>query len=153
MKDLTLVFKKAFSLSDEYDSKSLSNKLEKLPNIWCRLEDDSNLRWYLISKSNGKSVVECYGYLSAKYPIALLTKKCPDDISHLLSSEKIIIEEYHERYSCEETIMRKYVEDINLIDDRFLYDEKISFDEEAFLKIDEGIEYINPYNFAFEDIK
>ena len=45
------------------------------------------------------------------------------------------------------------MEDINLFDDRFLYDESFPFDEELFLKIDEGIRYINPYDFAFEDIK
>lgn len=154
MKDVSLIFKKAVLLSNGYDSKSVSHEIEKIPNIWCRLEDDSNLRWYLISKSNGKSVIEYYGYLSTIYPVALLMKECPTDIYKLLSEKDVLIEKYCERYSCEEDILRRYVgENINLIDDRFLFDESIPFDEELFLKIDEGIEYINSYNFLFNDIK
>ena len=153
MKDISLILKKAVLLLNGYDSKLVSHELEKMPNIWCRLEDDSNLNWYLISKSDGKSVIEYYGYLSKKYPVALLMKDCPKDICKLLSQRGVLLENYCERYSCEESILRKYVGNINFIDDRFLYDERIPFDEESFLKIDEGISYINPYNFAFGDIK
>lgn len=153
MKDISLILKKAILLFNGYDSKSVSYKIEKIPNMWCRLEDDSNLSWYLISKSDGKSVIEYYGYLSTIYPVALLTKECPKDIYKLLSKEGVLLEAYCERYSCEESILRKYVGDINFIDDRFLYDESIPFDEELFFKIDEGIKYINPYNFTFDDIK
>lgn len=152
MKDISLILKKAVLLLNGYDSKSVSHEIEKIPNIWCRLEDDSNLSWYLISKSDGESVIEYYGYLSAIYPVALLMKECPKDIYKLLSEKGVLFEEYCERYSCEESILRRYVGDINFIDDRFLYDESIPFDEELFLKIDEGIRYINPYNFAFNDI-
>ncbi len=87
------------------------------------------------------------------YPVALLMKECPKDIYNLLSEKGVLIEEYCERYCCEESILRKYIGDINFIDDRFLYDESIPFDEELFLKIDEGMRYINPYNFAFDNIK
>ena len=153
MKDISLILEKAFLLSNGYDSKLVSYEIEKISNIWCRLEDDSNLNWYLISKSDGKSVIEYYGYLSAKYPVALLMKTCPKDIYKLLLAKGVLFEEYSERYSCKENILRRYVGDINLIDDSFLYDESMPFNEELFLKIDEGIRYINPYNFAFEDIK
>lgn len=153
MKDISLILGKAVLLLNGYDSKLVSHEIEKIPNIWCRLEDDSKLNWYLISKSNGKSVLGYYGYLSVKYPVALLMKDCPKDICKLLSEKGVLIEEYCERYSCEENTLRRYVEDLNLIDDRFLYDESIPFDEELFLKIDEGTRYINPYDFAFDDIK
>lgn len=85
--------------------------------------------------------------------VALLMKECTKDIYKLLSEKGVLLEEYCERYSCEESILRRYVGDINFIDDRFLYNESIPFDEELFLKIDEGIRYINPCNFAFDDIK
>lgn len=153
MKDISLILKKAVLLSNGYDSKSVSYEIEKIPNIWCRLEDDSNLSWYLISKSDGKSVIEYYGYLSTIYPVALLMKECPKDICKLLSEKGVLLEEYCERYSCEGSVLRGYVGDIKFIDDRFLHDGSIPFDEELFLKIDEGIRYINPYNFAFDDIK
>ena len=84
MKDISLILKKAILLSNGYDSKLISQEIEKIPNIWCRLEDDSNFNWYLISKSNEKTIIEYYGYLSAKYPIALFMEKCPKEIYQLL---------------------------------------------------------------------
>lgn len=153
MKDISIILEKATQIIDNYNVRLLSKEIEKEPNIWCRLEDDTNLNWYLISQNNGKSVTKDFGYLSAKYPVALLKKSCPDNIYNLLSKKGILIDEYCERYSCKESVLRRYVGDINLIDDRFLFDESIPFDEEAFLKIDEGISYINPFNFNFDDIK
>ena len=61
MKDISFILEKGILLSKDYNSKLISKKLEKISSIWCRLEDDSNLNWYLISKSNGKSVIEYYG--------------------------------------------------------------------------------------------
>ena len=153
LKNISKSFEKALKVVENFDVHVVSKEMEKIPDIWCRLEDDSNLNWYAISRNNGKTVIEDYGYLSARFPIAVLMKGCPIIICKLLSEKGVIIEEYNERYSCEEKILRKYVDDIILIDDRFLYDENIPYNEELFLKIDEGINYINPYNFAFDDIK
>lgn len=153
MKDISVILEKALSLADEYDSKLVSDEIEKIPNIWCRLEDDSNLKWYLISKSDGETVIKYYGYLSAEFPVALLIRDCPDNVLKILCNRGILQEELYERYSCKETVLEKYIENCILIDDRFLYDASIPFDEELFLKIDEGINYINPYNFKFDDIK
>lgn len=153
MKDISVILEKAVLSMDGYDSKLISYEMEKEFDIWCRLEDDSNLRWYLISKNNGRTVTEYYGYLSEKYPVALLMKNCPKNIYALLLEKGILVEEYCKRYSCEEKILKKYVGDIKFIDDRFLYDDKMPFNEEIFLLIDEGVRYINPHNFAFDDIK
>jgi len=153
MKDISRVFERASSMSNQYDARFMSSIMEKIPEVWCRLEDDSNLNWYLISKSDGKSVITYYGYLSSKFPVALLKKECPDEIYKLLSKNGILTDEYSENYSCEENVLRRYVNDIIFIDDRFLHDESKPFDEEAFFKIDEGIKYINPHNFSLEDIK
>ena len=153
MKDISTILEKATLSLEKYNSQDLSMKIEKVSGTWCRLEDDSNLKWYLISKNDGKSVVEYYGYLSVKFPVALLMENCPNKIRKLLIENKVFLEEYCDRYSCDETILKKYVEDKVLIDDRFLYDEYIPFNEELFLKIDEGIDYLTPYNFRFDDIK
>ena len=153
MKDISFILEKGILLSKDYNSKLISKKLEKISSIWCRLEDDSNLNWYLISKSNGKSVIEYYGYLSVKFPVALLMKNCSSKIYQLLSENGILLEEYCEKYSCKESVLREYVKDKVFIDDRFLCDASMPFDEELFLKIDEGISYINPYQFTFQDIK
>lgn len=153
MKDISTVLEKALLYSSKYNPDELSLQIERISDIWCRLEDDSNLKWYLISKNDGKLVVEYYGYLSVKFPVALLMKNCPNNIRKLLIENKVFLEEYCDRYSCDETILKKYVEDKVLIDDRFLYDGYIPFSEELFLKIDEGIDYLTPYNFRFDDIK
>lgn len=153
MKDISIIFDKASQMTNNYNARLLSREIEKEANIWCRLEDDTNFNWYLISQNNGKSIIKDFGYLSAKYPVALLKKKCPNYIYKLLSKNGILIDDYCERYSCIESVLRRYVGDIDFIDDRFLFDESIPFDEELFLKIDEGINYINPYNFNLNDIK
>lgn len=153
MKDISRILEKAISMSSGYNAKLISDQIEKIPNIWCRLEDDSNLKWYLISESNGKSVIKYYGYLSVQFPIAILKRNCPKSIYNLLLEKNIVLEDFCERYSCEKSILRNLLIDVNLIDDRFLYDDNFPFDEEAFLKIDEGIKYINPYNFTFNDLK
>ncbi len=153
IKDISLTLERAILLSNEYHSELISHEIEKITNIWCRLEDDSSLNWYLISKSTGKSVEKYYGYLSRKFPVALLMKDCPNDVRNLLLRNGILLEKYCERYSCEQTVLKQYIENKVLIDDRFLYDENIPFDEETFFKIDEGIQYINPYNFTFDEIK
>ncbi|MDO5558751.1 MAG: hypothetical protein Q4F95_04045 [Oscillospiraceae bacterium] len=153
MKDISEIFNEAISKSFQYNSKNVSNELENIPNIWCRLEDDSQMNWYLISETDGKSVKSYLGYLSKKYPVALLYIKCPQKVKELLKDNKILVDEYNDRYSCDENILKKYVDNVVMIDDRFLYDDKIPFDVDKFLIIDEGIQYINPYNFSIESIK
>jgi len=79
-------------------------------------------------------------------------KCCPNDIYKLLIENGVLLEKYCKNYCCNETILKQYISNKILIDDRFLYDESIPFNEELFLKIEEGIEYIKPYCFTFEDI-
>lgn len=153
MKDISQLLEKASLEANQYDSKHISRAIEKVPNIWCRLEDDSNFNWYLIGKNDGESVVSYYGYLSSKFPVALLTEDCPDAVYRILSVSGISIDKYCKRYSCRADVLRRYVNDIELIDDSFLYDDSLQFDEEIFLKIDEGTRYINPRNFSFDEIK
>lgn len=153
VKDISVTLEKAMKLSNGYHAENISYKIEKIKNVWCRLEDDSDRNWYLISKSNGKSVIKYYGYLSVKFPIALLMKCCTTDIRNLLLKNNVILEKYCKGYCCNENILKQYTENKIFIDDRFLYDEDIPFNEEIFLKIDEGVQYINPYHFTFGDIK
>ncbi len=153
VKDISVTLEKAIKLSNEYHSENISHEIEKIKNVWCRLEDDSERNWYLISKSNKKSVIKYYGYLSVKFPIALLMESCTTNIRDLLLKNGVILEKYCKSYCCNENILKQYTENKIFIDDRFLYNENIPFNEELFLKIDEGIQYINPYYFTFDDIK
>lgn len=153
MKDISLLLGRAILKVEQYDSEVISRKIEEIPDVWCRLEDDSNFNWYLISKNNGKSVVTYYGYLSSKFPVALLMETCPDEIRKILSINGISTEQYCTRYSCDAEVLKRYVDNIELIDDSFLYDANQPFDEALFLKIDEGLKYINPRSFSFEELK
>lgn len=155
MKDITDILKRAVNLEENYNSKMVADEIEKIPDIWCRLEDDSNLRWYLISANNGKTVVKYYGYLCVKYPVAFLMDDCPPEVIKIIKEKTILCEKFYERLSCSPEVLSKYIDtsDFDLIDDRFLNDDSIPFDKESFLKIDEGIAYLNPCNFTFENIK
>lgn len=153
MKDISKVMQAAIEKSDTYNSETISKKLEKYHEIWCRLEDDTNMNWYLISETDGKSVKRYLGYLSHKFPIAFLYENCPQEIKEYLHNENILLEEYVDRYSCKENILKQYIDNVKMIDDRFLYDDTIPFNEDVFLEIDEGIQYINPYDFSFDSIK
>lgn len=153
MKDISKVMQDAIEKSDTYNSEMISKKLEKFHEIWCRLEDDTNMNWYLISETDGKSVKRCFGYLSQKFPVAFLYENCPQEIMEYLQNENILLEEYVDRYSCKENILKQYIDNVKMIDDRFLCDDTIPFDEDVFLEIDKGIQYINPYDFSFDSIK
>lgn len=154
MRNLSKILGEAVEKASKYNSRIISKEMENIPNIWCRLEDDSRGKWYLISEMDGKSVKKYFGYLSHEYPVALLFDECPHEVKELLKEKQVLLDKYNDNYSCDENILKNYIdEDIIMLDDRFLSDETILFDEETFLRIDEGIEYINPYNFSFESIK
>lgn len=155
MRDISFTFERAIKNKANYNSRVVSKEIEKIPNIWCRIEDDSRRSWYTISLNNGKSVMEDYGYLSCSFTVALLKDNCPQIIYDILCKHNILCERLCELFSCEPEILKQYIDtqDIALIDDRFMEDDSIPFDEEVFLAIDEGINYINPYKFAFDDIK
>lgn len=153
MNDLTEIFSKAIENKDRYNSLEVSKQLGKLDNVWCRIEDDSNRKWYLISETDGKSVKTYFGYLSCDYPVSLLFENCPKNVIDCLEDNKVLITEYDDRYSCRDDILGYFIDNIPIIDDRFLRDESIPFDTETFLLIDDGLKYVSPYDFSFESLK
>lgn len=155
MKDISKLFEKAINMADSFNLQIISKDIEKLSNIWCRVEDDSTRNWYTISLTDGKTVVEDYGYLSYNFPIALLKENCPKYICDVINKHNVLYVQLCDRFSCEPKILEKYIDtqEIIFIDDCFMEDDNIPFDEDAFLKIDEGANYINPYKFSFLDIK
>lgn len=67
------------------------------------------MHWYLISESNGKTIQKYFGCLSKQYPIALLCESCPNNIKDYILHEKILIDEYRDRYSCEKKVLKQYI--------------------------------------------
>lgn len=151
VKDLTSAFEKAIAFRTGYNSEQIASDIETNTDCWCRLEDDSNLKWYLISQNNGTTVTEYYGYLSRMYPIAIMMENCPNKILKILFDSKVIVENYYDKYKCDEKILGQFV-DKDIIDDCFLYNDKIPFNKELFNAIDEGVEYINPCGFRLEEL-
>lgn len=118
----------------------------------CEVEYDNNEDWYTIDYNS-----EVIGYMSTKYPALFIQS------TTLGSFEKFLVElsipytyvSYDECVSCEPDILRNYISNTNLylIDDRFLYDENIPFDYEAFELIDDGARYVNPYCFKLSELR
>ena len=153
MNDITEIFKKAVFMSDEYDKHKIAYEIEKNKNIWCEPTDDWGYLWYLISESDGKSDQEYYGYLSVLYPVALIMDNCPEFIINDLKKNNILIAKFEEPFSCSEEVLKLYTSDVNILDDRFLDDCNFELDDERLYYIYEGIPYITPYSFTFDEIR
>ncbi|MDE5620777.1 MAG: hypothetical protein K2I80_09760 [Ruminococcus sp.] len=154
IKDLTDIFTKGILNSANYNPKTIQGKLENLPNIRCVFYDDSPFdNWYLITRDDEKGVAEYYGFLSYRFPVALLMENCPDNLRIFLKGNNIFTDKFYRRCSCEEDILRKYTPKANLsiIDDRKLLDGRISFDSQEFITIC-SFHYLSPYDFDFSDI-
>lgn len=154
IKDLTDIFRKGILNSENYNPKTIQSKLENLPDIRCEFYDDSPLdNWYLITRDDEKGVAEYYGFLSYRFPVALLMENCPDNIRQLLNENGIITGDFSRKCSCDEDILRQYAPQscLHIIDDRKLIDGRISFDSQEFITIC-SFYYMSPYDFDFSNI-
>ncbi|MCI5751754.1 MAG: hypothetical protein MR038_04635 [Oscillospiraceae bacterium] len=159
MKDLTDIFSKAIERSAEYRPEMIAGRLGRLYDINCLTEDDyADNNWYLISKRPIKSTEDLYGYLSCRYPVALLTKYCPKNIAAFLDFSKILLTDFEEPLSCDENILKQYVPDRHVFDEGFLDGCDYSFDDERYRMVlfrleGKGKLYIDSGNFMFDEIK
>lgn len=150
MNDLTEIFNKGIVESQNYNKYSVVNKLNTLYNINCSDADRRN--WCLIwETASDNSIVIC-GYLSQYYPVAILDTNCRNDLLKLLSELKISIANFEEPFCCDENILKKYAPYTQIIDDRFLEKEDFSLDDERLYYIYQGIKYVTPYCFSFNEI-
>lgn len=159
MKDLTDIFSRAIELSADYRPKKVAAMISRLYDIDCLVEDDcADDNWYLISSRHIKSAEDYYGYLSCRYPVALLTKYCPKNLAAFLDFNKILITDFEEPLSCDENILKQYVPDKKVFDEGFLDNCDYSFDDERYLMVlyrleGKGKLYIDSGNFLFNEIK
>ena len=152
MKDVTEIFRKAIDNQLEYHYRTVRFALESDPEIWCMHDPDTNEKWSFIGRTDGNyNMVEIYGYICDNLPVALLKDNCPEKIKKILEKCKVFFTSFDEELSCEESVLRNYLTNVLIIDDRFLEDESLPFDNEAFDKITDGCRYTTPYRFAFED--
>ena len=152
MKDVTEIFAKAVENESSYLYKTAAFILESDGDIWCLPDSDTNEKWACIGRTNGSSIVESYGFICVKYPVALLKENCPDKVKRGLDKCGVYHTSFDEELSCDEAVLRNYLTDVLIIDDRFLENDSLPFDDEAFEKITEGCRYTTPYRFAFDDL-
>ncbi len=153
IKDLTDTFGKGILNLANYNFKDIQCKLETLPCIWCMDNPDKLDNWYYIGRTNGKSLIEKYGFLSCRFPVALLMENCPDNVRNLLKNNNIFTDDFSRKCSCDEEILKQYApqSSLRIIDDRKLLDGRISFDSQEFITIC-SFHYLSPYDFDFYDI-
>ena len=83
--------------------------------------------------------------------MALIKKDCPKSVIKIFLD--IYIAKFEESFSCDEKILKEYAPYKKILDDRFLEDCNFSFDDERLFYIYEGIKYITPYSFTFDEIR
>ena len=151
MKDVTEIFRKAVEMQKSYHYRTVHFALESDSDIWCMHDPDTNEKWAYIGRTDGNAMTESYGFLCNKYPVALLKENCPDKVKKVLDKCGVFHTEFDEELSCNEAVLRNYLTDTLIIDDRFLEDDSLPFDHEAFDKITDCCRYTTPYRFAFDD--
>ena len=150
MNDLTEIFKKGISNSQNYNKYTVINKINTLFNINC--SDADRYNWCLIWETLSDSNNVIYGYLSQHYPVAIVNNNCRDDLLKILNELSISIAHFNEPFCCDESILKKYAPYTQIIDDRFLESTDFSLDDDRLYDIYQGIKYVTPYCFRFDEI-
>lgn len=134
--DYTNIFKNAIDNKDDYDFQRICKVINSHKDFRCGDWDDwADDYWYLLRPTIVVSYDKCYGYLCAEYPVALLTKHCPDELINFFDEFEILHTTLEEPMSCNEKILQQYVHDKMVFDENFLDSSDYSFDDERFLLV------------------
>lgn len=151
MYDLTEVFENGIKAPKGYNHFNIIRKINTLKDIFCDI-DDVGAYWDVVWKNiDEKSMI--YAFVSQFYPVAVVKKDCPESVTKVFMDNSIYIAKFQEPFSCDEKILKKYARYKNILDDRFLNDGGFLQDDERLFYIYEGIKYITPYNFTFDEIR
>lgn len=151
MYDLTEVFANGIKSLKGYNHFNIIRKINTLKNIFCDIDDDGAYWDSVWENINNKSII--YAFISQLYPVALIKKDCPKSVIKIFMDSNVYIAKFEESFSCDEEILKKYAPYKKILDDRFLDDCNFSFDDERLFYIYDGIKYITPYNFTFDEIR
>lgn len=159
MKDYTELFSKAVELKSGYDFTAVSNRINSHNDLQCGDWDDwADNRWYRLCPQTPCSYDKCYGFLSASFPVALLTEYCPEVLKRILDDIGVLHTELVEPMRCDEAILCKYLPDRIVFDESFMENSDFDFDDERFFwvcqKLDTGRQsYIDAGSFTIEEIR
>ncbi|MCR4888898.1 MAG: hypothetical protein K5979_06940 [Ruminococcus sp.] len=158
--DCTEIFSKAVELKNEYCFKEIKKRIDSSGVFHCGDWDEwADDNWHMLTPewTEGRKF-ECYGYLCAEYPVALLTEVCPESLKCELYNSGIVFAELDEPLSCDEKILQKYVPHHIVFDESFMDNGDFSFDDERFFwicqKLDTGHQdYIDAGCFTMKEIR
>ena len=159
MKDHTEIFTKAIEKKEQYDFETVRRLIDAHDVLQCGDWDDwADDRWYRLCPKKPCGYDKCYGFISAAFPVALVTKNCPEDLKKLLDENGILHTELEEPMSCDEDILRQFVPGCVVFDESFMESGDLSFDDERFFlynqKLDTGHKgYIDAGCFTMEEIR
>lgn len=159
MKDYSEIFKRAIECKEDYDVKKVAKIINEQSDMSFGDPDNwTDGHWNMLTPKLPFSYDDHYGFISSEYPIALLTKKCPDKLKCILDENNILYTELEEPLSCDENILKQYVPHTMVIDERFLDDLDFSLDDERFFLVLQRLEtghqeYIDSSNFMFWEIR
>lgn len=157
--DYTEIFKRAIENKDKYDFENICKIIESNGDFKCGDWDDwADNYWYLLRPSWVVSYDKCYGFLCKKYPVALLTKYCPEKLSHLFDEQRILYENLEEPMSCDETVLKQYYHGQMIIDESFVDTCNYDFNDERFLMLIHRLEtgqksYLDSSYFMMKEIR
>ena len=159
MKDYTEIFSKAVELKNSYDFKAVMGSINANNDLQCGDWDDwADDRWYRLCPKTPCSYEKCYGFICASFPIALLTEYCPEELKQIFDEVGVLHTELVEPMCCDEEILRQYVTQRIVFDERFMDNGDFSPDDERFFwvcqKLDTGHQgYIDAGSFTMKEIR
>ena len=157
--DYTEVFKKAIENKSNYNFESVRKNINSHSSFYCGDWDAwADNHWYRLTPECVVSYDKCYGFLSAEYPVALLTEYCPYELKSLFDELGIINTRLEEPMSCDENILRQYISYPMVFDETFIDKCDYSCDDERFAMVLKRLEtgkkyYIDSSCFMMDEIR
>lgn len=160
MRDYTEFFKAALRAGADYSADDVQNALSAHDNICCTDDMDCNYEnWLFIYGCDGMDFTDFYGYLSMRYPAALLKADCPAQVKEILAQNHVIYTALEEPMCCDAEILRRFAPQSAYIifNEDALLSGDISPDDAHFLLVLERLEtgrkcYVDAGDFCFGEI-
>lgn len=157
--DYTDIFTNAVKSKQGYNFYAVKKRIDSYNDLQCGDWDDwADVHWYRLCPKKPCVYEKCYGFISAKFPVALISSYCPEKLKELLSELGIFYDKLEEPMCCDEKVLRQFLEYPLVFDERFIDKNDYSFDDERFemvlKKLETGVKsYIDSSCFTMEEIR
>lgn len=153
--DLTTVFTEGLSLSRQQTGLSDFpwEQIRESLNITCD-SDDQAANWYSVYDA---IISEEIAFISKYYPVVLVKESCPVSFLEILKHHGLLTVALQELFSCDAEILKHYVRNKMILDDRSVNDKDFAFDQDwkeyIQARMERKLSYITPYCFTFQEIR